>query len=220
MPQMQVVLDFLSQLRDNNNREWFAEHKTDYEAAKLHFETFIEDVIMNFAPVEDLLGLSPNDCTFRIYKDVRFSKDKSPYKINFACVFGRGGRKHAHFPYFLHIQPGHSFMGGGVYMPDPTQLKRIRQTIDEDPRALKTILTDKRFQKAFGDMGGEKLKTAPKGYPADHPDLMLLQHKQFLASRNFTDAEVSSPKFVKQFIGQCIALKSFLEYWRHLIHIQ
>ena len=217
MPQMQLVLDFLSKLRQNNNREWFNEHKTDYDAAKLHFETFIEDVIMNFAPVEDLFGLEPKDCTFRIYKDVRFSKDKSPYKINFACVFGRGGRKHAHFPFYLHIQPGDSFMGGGVYMPEPAQIKLIRQTIDEDPRALKGILADKRFKKTFGEMSGEKLKTTPKGYAVDHPDLALLQHKQFLITRNFTDAEVASPKFVKQFIDTCAAGKPFMDYWRQLL---
>ncbi len=217
MPQLKIVLDFLAQLRQNNDREWFAEHKADYETAKLNFEAFVEDVIMNFSPVEDLLGLSPKDCTFRIYKDVRFSRDKSPYKTNFACVFGRGGRKKAHFPYYLHIQPGESFTGGGVYMPDAAQIKRIRQTIDEDPRALKAILAEKRFKKAFGEMDGEKLKTAPKGYPVDHPDLALLQHKQFLASHSFTDAEVAAPKFMKQFIDHCATLKPFLEYWRQLL---
>lgn len=218
MPQMQLVLDFLKQLKQNNHREWFNEHKADYEAAKLNFETFIEDVIMNFSPVEDLMGLEPKECTFRIYKDVRFSRDKSPYKVNFACVFGRGGRKHAHFPYYLHVQPGgESFIAGGVYMPEAPQLKRIRQAIDDDPRPLKSVLADKRFTKVFGEMGGEKLKTTPKGYPADHPDLALLQHKQFIASHNYTDAEVASPKFVKLFIDHCAAMKPFLTYWRTTI---
>jgi uncharacterized protein (TIGR02453 family) len=212
MPHLQVTFNFLRQLAQNNNKAWFDAHRADYAAAKLQFEALLEDLIMNFGPVEDLLGMSPKDFTFRINRDVRFSNDKSPYKTNMAASLGRGGKKSHRLSYYLHLQPGESFIGGGIYMPEGDQLKLIRKQIDEDPRELKKIITNKDFVKYFGGLNGEKLKTAPKGYPPDHAEIALLKHKQFLAIHRLKESDVTSAKFVPHMVSVCRAMKPFNEY--------
>jgi uncharacterized protein (TIGR02453 family) len=220
MPQLHLVLDFLRQLKVHNDKTWFEAHRADYELARTHFEAFVEDVIMNFSPIEDVRGLSPKDCTFRIYRDVRFSNDKSPYKTNMAAVVGRGGRKSTRLPYYIHIDPEGSFLGGGVYMPTPEQLKRIRHQIDDDARELKKITGNKDFVKQFGGLTGERVKTAPKGYAADHPDIDLLRYKQFLAAHNLSEDDVLSPRLVSHVITVFKTLKPFNEYFNHLLGLR
>jgi uncharacterized protein (TIGR02453 family) len=217
MPQLQVTFNFLRQLAQNNNKAWFDAHRADYAAAKLQFEALLEDLIMNFGPVEDLLGMSPKDFTFRINRDVRFSNDKSPYKTNMAASLGRGGKKSRHLSYYLHVQPGESFIGGGIYMPEGDQLKVIRKQIDEDPREFKKIIANKDFVKYFGGLSGDKLKTAPKGYAPDHPEIELLRHKQFLAVHPLKESDVTSTKFVPHMVSVCKAMKPFNEYLSQLL---
>ena len=217
MPQLKITLGFLRQLAQNNNRDWFTAHRADYDAAKLQFEALLEDFIMSFSPVENLMGMSPKDFMFRINRDVRFSSDKSPYKISMSASLGQGGKKSRRLSYYLQIQPDDCFMGGGLYMPEGEQLKLIRKQIDEDPRALKKIIADKDFVKYFGGLSGDKLKTAPKGYAPDHPEIELLKHKQFLAIRNVKESDVTSPKFVQNTISAFKAMKPFNEYLSGLL---
>jgi uncharacterized protein (TIGR02453 family) len=217
MPQLQITFNFLRQLAQNNNKAWFDAHRKDYDAAKLQFEALLEDLVMNFGPVEDLIGMSPKDFTFRINRDVRFSNDKSPYKTNMAASLGRGGKKSRRLSYYLHLQPGESFIGGGIYMPEGDQLKIIRKQMDEDPREFKKMISNKDFVKTFGGLGGDKLKTAPKGYAPDHPEIELLKHKQFLVVHLLKESDVTSAKFVQHMVSVCKAMKPFNEYFNRLL---
>ena len=164
------VLDFLSELEQHNRRDWFEQNRPAYEAARQRFETFVDEVIDRLRTFEDLGPLSARDCTMRIFRDVRFSKDKSPYRTNMAASIARGGRHSTRIPYYLHVQPhDQSMAASGLYMPTPEQLARFRERIDEDPAPFKAILTDERFRQYFGEIGGERLKRAPAGYPRRPP---------------------------------------------------
>jgi uncharacterized protein (TIGR02453 family) len=217
MPQLQITLNFLRQLAKNNNKAWFDAHRKDYDTAKLQFEALLEDLIMNFGPIEDLFGMSPKDFTFRINRDVRFSADKSPYKLSMSAALGQGGRKSHRLSYYVHLQPGECFLGGGIYMPEGDQLKLIRKQLAEDAREFKKVIAGKDFVKAFGGLSGEKLKTAPKGYPPDHPEIELLKHKQFLAIHNVSERDVTSAQFVPHVIGVFKAMKPFNEYFNRVL---
>jgi uncharacterized protein (TIGR02453 family) len=213
MPQnLQTVLDFLVDLRFNNHKSWFDENRARYETAKRAFEELVADLIKKFAPVEALGETSVKDCVYRINRDIRFSKDKTPYKVHMAAVIGRGGRKAGVRSYYVHIQPGESMIAGGLYMPSPEELKVVRQHIARSGDQLERILASPDFVKFFGAMEGEKLKTTPKGYSSDHPYINLLQYKQFLAAHRLTDEEVLSDGLTGHIIEICQALKPFVSY--------
>lgn len=216
---LQVTLDFLIDLRFNNSRSWFEENRARYEQARRSVEVLIEDIIRQFAPVEDLGKLTPKECMFRINRDVRFSKDKSPYKTAMGIVIGKGGRKSTERSYYLHIEPNDSaFIAAGVYDPSPEQLKAIRQAIAEKPEALQKIITAPDFVRYFKTLEGEKLKTAPKGFAADHPAIDLLKHKQFLASHPLTDADLLKDDLAAYFVQVCAALKPLETYFQNIIN--
>lgn len=199
--QLDVTLKFLRQLAKNNNVEWFHAHRAEYDAARAAFELFVEELILQFNRHEDLGGVQPRDCMFRINRDVRFSADKSPYKIAMAAVVARGGRNSLRAGYYVHLEPGNSAMGGGVYMPDAARLLKIRRALDADADALRAILKKTAFKKTFGGLDDDDmLKTAPKGFPADHPALDLLRHKHFTATVGLTDAEIVAPEFSKRVV--------------------
>lgn len=220
MPQsLQVTLDFLQDLRFNNSRTWFEENRARYEQARRSVESLIEDIIRKFAPVEDLGKLTPKECMFRINRDVRFSKDKSPYKTAMGIVIGKGGRKSTERSYYLHIEPNDSaFIAAGVYDPSPEQLKAIRQAIAEKPQPLQKIIKAPDFIGFFGALQGEKLKTAPKGFAADHPAIELLKHKQFIATHPLTDADLLKDDFATYFVQVCTALKPLESYFQSIIN--
>lgn len=220
MPQaLQFTLDFLEDLRFNNNKTWFDENRKRYEQARSHFEALIDDIIHGFAAVEGLGKTSAKDCIFRINRDVRFSKDKMPYKTNFGALIGNGGRKTTERSYYLNLEPGNSFIAGGVYAPLPEHLKSIRETIAaDDGKKLTAIINHKDFKQYFGTMQGESLKTAPKGYAADHPAIDLLRHKQFLAMHPLNDPEVLEDDFAAHFIAVSKALKPFERYFNDITH--
>jgi uncharacterized protein (TIGR02453 family) len=217
MPQLQVTLDFLRKLAKHNNKTWFDAHRADYEQAKAHFEALLEDLVMRFDPIESLHGMTPRDFMYRINRDVRFSADKSPYKTNFAAVLGRAGRKSMRSAYYLHVQPGESFLGGGVYMPTPEQLKTIRTAIASNPSELQKISAAKDFVKYFGAMAGDKLKTAPKGFAPDHVAAELLKHKQFLVMHAVSEADVTAAGFAKHVIAVFKAMQPFNEYFNRVL---
>ena len=210
---MKVVLDFLGGLNKHNDRTWFEAHRADYERAQHEFEEFITQVIEKFGEVEDLSGVRAKDSIMRIYRDVRFSKDKSPYKTGFGASIGTGGRKSGKLPYHLHIQPGnHSMAAGGLYMPEPAQLNRFRAAIDKDTKRFKAIIAAPDFKKAFGALGGEMLKTAPQGYAKDHPEIDLLKHKQVTVVHPLSDEALVSSKVVQEVVGTFKAMKPFIDY--------
>jgi uncharacterized protein (TIGR02453 family) len=188
---MKTILDFLIQLKDNNNREWFADNKKLYEDAKVEFEEFVNMLIPQIKAFDSSVDVnSAKECTFRIYKDVRFSKNKEPYKTNFGAHIVKGGKKSPNSGYYFHIQPGESFAGGGLYMPEPNVLKNIRQNIYDYTDSFLEIINDKKFINTFGEMWGDKLKTPPKGFPKDFEHVEILKHKSFVVSKAISDNQL------------------------------
>ncbi len=213
------ILKFLKALSKNNDRGWFEKNKSDYLQAKEEFELFVGKVLeelIKFNP--SLAGLNPKKLPFRIYRDVRFSKDKRPYKTNMGAGFSPNGKLVQEPGFYLHIQPGGSFVAGGIYMPDPANLGKIRQEIDYNGEKLEKILRDKKFKKWFkGFSDFDKLKNMPKGYAKDHPRIEWLKHKTFIVSHAFTDAEVKDKKFLKQITEASRAMKPLNEFLKDAI---
>src|SRR5436305_5515767 len=177
------TLEFLRDLRANNDRAWFEQNRRRYDIARGHYEAFITDLIAQFSTFEDLGSISADQCIYRIYRDVRFSPDKTPYKTNLGAVIGKGGRKTIGRTYYIQIGPeGESMIAAGLYMPSKEELEKMRRSIADDSSKLRKILNKRDFKRYFNGLEGEMLKTAPQGYRKDHPDIDLLRHKQFLAS--------------------------------------
>jgi uncharacterized protein (TIGR02453 family) len=207
------TLDFLRDLRSNNNKPWFDANKARYIEASAAFEQLVSDLLEHFGVVDDLGGVSAKDCIFRIYRDTRFATDKSPYKIGMGALLGRGGRKHDGRSYYLHIEPdGQSMLAGGFFAPTPAELERVREAIARDASELKEIIGGADFARYFGSMQGETLKTAPQGYPKDHPDVALLRHKQFLAESAMSDKQVLAPDLIPHILRVFTAMKPFVTY--------
>lgn len=192
---MQEIYSFLSDLAQNNNREWFNEHKKRYKKANAQFLDVVQELIFGINEFDDLGPLSAKECVFRIYRDVRFSKNKNPYKENMGGYIARGGRKSGLAGYYIHVQPGESFIAGGQYGPNKEQLQAIRASIMEDATPLREVIAAEGFQKYFGELGGDKVKTAPRGIKRDHPEIDLLRHKQFVVMHQVTDAQVLAADF-------------------------
>ena len=190
---LQTILDFLKNLTENNNREWFAANKNSYLEAKKNFEELVTILIPKLGEFdEEVKYLTPPECIYRIYRDVRFSPDKSPYKTYFGAYMApRGGRKSILGGYYVHLEAGSSMLGGGIYCPAPDALKKIRHSIYENYDELEEILNDPQFVSVFGKMDSdEKLKKAPAGFPADFKGMEYLKFKHFLASHFLTDSAV------------------------------
>ncbi len=207
------ILGFLDELSQNNNKIWFDQHRPDYEAARSSFEQLIDELIDEFRASDHLQGLTAKDCIARIYRDIRFTKDKSPYKTNLAAVIAPGGWRSTYIGYYISISPhGQSMVAGGLYHPTQEQLNRFRQVISENADAFKKIIGAQDFLQAFGTVEGERLKTAPKGYDRTHPEIALLQLKQIMAIHHFSDQEVVAHNFSAQVARICQAMKPFLAY--------
>ncbi len=194
------TFDFLKELKAKNDREWFTANKTKYEKAKAEFEVFIDALIARIARFDpNIAHHKAKDCIFRIYRDVRFSQDKSPYKVHFGAHVSPAVKKsdiHSRAGYYIHLEPGGSFLAGGAYLPQGDWLKAIRQEIAYNPEEFKGILKAPSFKKYFKEMEGEQLKTAPRDYPKDHPEIELLKYKSFLASHYCDDKHVLSTDFL------------------------
>jgi uncharacterized protein (TIGR02453 family) len=188
------TLKFLTNLQKNNNRDWFEKSRSAYEAARIDFQNFIQLVIDDLERKDaTITGLSARDCLFRINRDVRFSKDKSPYKTNMGASIKREGKKSPYAGYYFHAEPGKSFTGGGLWMPDAAALKKVRQEIDYNWEEFHAIITAKNFKAVFGDLykGNEvSLSTNPKGYDKENPAIHYLKLKSFIAEQSITDDEL------------------------------
>jgi uncharacterized protein (TIGR02453 family) len=208
-----ALIKFLEQLGKNNNKEWFDAHKKEYETLRKDWIQFVSELIPAFGAFDPtLLHLEPKDCLFRINRDVRFSKDKSPYKTNFGSSLNAGGKKAEFFGYYLHIEPKGCFMAGGAYGPSPASLAAIRQEIDYNAKEFHSIVTHKSFIKHFGSLTGETLVRPPKGYEVDNPSIGYLKHKSFLAQRSLSMEEVTSTKLIAQLVQTGQAMKPLIDF--------
>lgn len=191
------TLNFLSTLKDNNNREWFAENKTWYERSRLDVEETVGQLIRRFTEFDlGMKYLDPKKCIFRIYRDTRFSPDKTPYKTHFGVVFNPNGIKNS--GYYLHIDPEGSFLCCGLFMLQPDQLKAVRQGIYLNFDAFSAIINNKKFKKEFGDLvhDEEDLKRVPNGFDKDHPAAEYMKLKHFYIMHNVAEKELLSEKFI------------------------
>lgn len=204
---------FLNDLKKNNNREWFTANKDRFENAKKEFENFIDQLILGIAAFDNSIAhFTAKDCVFRIYRDVRFSKDKSPYKTHFGAHITSAPKKseiHSRAGYYVQVAPGDSFLGGGAYLPQSSWLQAIRQEINYHGDEFQGILNTADFIKHFGKMEGEKLSKMPKGYAIDHPYIELIKHKSFLGMCSCEDNLVTSNRFLDHCIGAFKALYPF-----------
>lgn len=192
-----LPIQFLSRLKENNNREWFNENKNEFEKAKNEFEIFVNSLIKEISLFENnLSGLEAKKTIFRIYRDVRFSKDKTPYKKSFGSYIAPGGRKSIFAGYYLHIEPGGSFLAGGMHSPSSENLAKIRQEILYNIDEYKSIINNKDFKINFENIRGEKLKRPPKGFPGDFPDIELLKHKEYIVIHNLNDDLIVNDNFL------------------------
>ncbi|QJW90512.1 DUF2461 domain-containing protein [Spirosoma taeanense] len=211
------TLDFLRDLVQNNNREWFQANRSRYDAAKTELCGVVERVLTNMSAFEPLSNTSVKDCIFRINRDIRFSKDKAPYKSNLAFAIGPGGRHSGRIDYFIQIQPGNqSFLGGGMWQPTPANLTKFRQEVDYNVDELKNIIEADAFKAYFPEAAGEVMKTTPKGYSADHPNIDLLRRKELFFMHRYTDKEVLKPNFADEIVRGCQLLKPYCDFLNYL----
>ncbi|MFT4023643.1 MAG: DUF2461 domain-containing protein [Flavihumibacter sp.] len=213
-----ATFSFLKSLKKNNDKSWFDAHRPAYEAAKKDMEQFVQSVIDAHAKTDSSLSpLKAKECMFRINRDVRFSKNKSPYKTNFGASINPDGRKAMTPGYYIHIAPGNSFVGGGLYMPAPADLKAVRQEIDYNLAAFKKIIESKTFKKIYGglsDAAEWKLSRVPQGFDKDSPAAPYLQYKSYVAMQHLPD-EVLTGKKAKNAVTEAFAaLQPLLAFLR------
>lgn len=210
------TFSFLKELAENNNREWFMANKDRYETARENVIDFTAEFIKELQKIDPQLDkdLEAKKCIMRIYRDIRFSKDKTPYKTNFGISIPTHGQKAGRAEYFLHLASGNSFIAGGYWMPQPDHLKAIRQEIDYNGQTLKAIIEDKEFVKLFGDFTTQdQLKNLPKEYSADNENIKLLKLKSFVALHNLTEDELkesTAPAMVASICKRIAPLNEFI----------
>ncbi|NND72925.1 MAG: DUF2461 domain-containing protein [Rhodothermales bacterium] len=194
-----ATLKFLKELKANNNRDWFNDNKPRYESARDEFVEFVRALQSEIGKFDKaVLNLDPKKAVFRIYRDVRFSKNKDPYKTALAArLMPSAGQDGRNAGYYIHIQPGNCILAGGAYGPEKEWLRSIRDEIDYDAEPLRKVLARKAFKKYFGALEGDQLKTAPKGFERDHRDIDLLRHKSFVAYHKMPDKTVATAGFHK-----------------------
>lgn len=209
MPQQLItkeVLDFLLDLKKNNNREWLTANKTRFKTIENQVKQFYEEVRELMEKHDTIERLK----MFRIYRDVRFSKDKTPYKSHFAGSFSRAGAE-LRGGYYLQIKPGETFVATGFWDPNKEDLFRIRKELEMDASEFRATIEKKSFRDIWGDLQGEGVKTAPKGFDKEHPDIDLIRKKQFIFVRNFSDAEVLSTDFAHQVDASFNAIRPYFD---------
>lgn len=207
-----TTLDFLAALKENNNRDWFAEQKSEFQKEQKKAKDFYNAILEQLKSHDDIEGIK----MFRIYRDVRFSLDKTPYKPHFAGSFSRVTKK-LRGGYYLRIRPGESFLAGGFWEPNKEDLLRIRKEFEIDTAEIRSILSNPTFIKYFGKLQGDSLKTAPRNFDKEHPDMDLIKMKQFIVVRNFTDEEVLSPDFLERINESYKAMRPYFNYMSEVL---
>jgi uncharacterized protein (TIGR02453 family) len=211
------TIHFLKSLKKNNNKPWFDKNKEKYLAAKYNFEEFVALLLQRLVLFDsDMKELTAKNCTFRINRDIRFSKNKTPYKVSLSASFNRGGKKTIFAGYYFHVQPGgNSFVGGGLWMPEPPCLKKLRQEIDYSLPEFKKIITSPAFKKHYDGLERDEknmLVNVPKGYDKENPAADFLKMKSFVATKNISDAEVLSPGLINEVIQSFKALMPLIKF--------
>jgi uncharacterized protein (TIGR02453 family) len=209
---LKSTLVFLSDLESNNNRPWFEEHKGRYNEARAAFEGLVDELIQRCSAYEDLSGVTAKTSVMRIYRDIRFSRDKTPYNAWMAAHITPGGKKSGQCGFGLRLASGNSGAAGGLWSPSPDQLARFRRTLDQDEEAFLDLIHAPDFVHHFGNLQGEMLKTVPKGFPKDHSAAEFLKLKQVYALRPFWDEAVLADDFADQLVAAFLAMKPFLNY--------
>ena len=206
------LFDFLRELRLNNNKPWFEANKGWYEKSRANMVSFIGSLVLEIKTVEPIVEKEAKKYVGRIYRDLRFSKDKTPYHSYFNALIERGGDGKK-CPLYLHLEPGNCFLGGGLWQPEPDLLKRVRQEIDYNGSVLHEIIENKKFIKFFHELSGDKLLRAPKGYEPDNPNLELLKLKQYIVHRRFDEKLVISGAFQTEILSTYDAAIPFFTFF-------
>ncbi len=210
------TLKFLSDLKKNNNKPWFDANRARYEAARIDFQNFMQLVIDALQKKDTTItGMQARDCLFRVNRDIRFSNDKTPYKSNFGASIKREGKKSVYAGYYFHLEPGKSFVGGGLWMPEPATVKKMRQEIDYNWEEFQTIIIAKKFKAVYGDVykGSDvSLLKMPKGYETDHPAIAYLKLKSFIAEAPVADEALTKATLHKTTVTAYEALHPFLDF--------
>ncbi|NIJ54271.1 DUF2461 domain-containing protein [Dyadobacter arcticus] len=213
------TLHFLSQLAENNNRDWFQENRKLYDASKADMEQLVGYLITEVGKFQDLGNLQVKECLLRINRDIRFSKNKAPYKNNLSAGIGPGGKSSGKIDYYIQVQPhDQTFIGGGMWETTTEQLARFRQEIDYNADELKAIISKDDFREYFPEIHGEVLKTTPKGYSKEHPEIDLLKHKQLFFIHKYSDKEVASRDFGAMVLKGIGLLKPFTDYMNYVLY--
>lgn len=210
-----TILSFLNQLKKNNSREWMEEHRKEYEKAKADFYSFTEMLISAIATFDSSVGtLKAKDCAFRINRDVRFSKNKEPYKTNMGAYINQNGKKGRGAGYYFHVEPNNIFIAAGVWMPEPGDLAKIRQEIDYNWLEWEKIIKDKSMRKYFleGVDESDKLVRPPKGYEADNPAIEFIKLKSFIIRKGFSQVSTLDQSFVKTVADQFKSARKMMAF--------
>lgn len=210
------TISFLKAVAKNNDREWFAKHKDTYTKALDNMICFADALLLEMNKHDTIETATGKKSLHRIYRDVRFSKEKTPYNTHWGGGFRRA-TKRLRGGYYYHIEPGNSYAIGGFWGPNPEDLQRIRQDIDLNYEDWRKLLSNKTFVKTFGELVGDQLTSAPKGYAKDHPAIDLLRYKQFLIKHEFTDAEVLAPDFVKNINDVYKKMRPYFDYMSEVL---
>lgn len=212
----QSSIDFLKAIGKNNNRDWFNAHKAQFQQEQEHIAAFAEGILQRLSMHDEIETPSGKAGLYRIYRDTRFSSDKTPYKTNWSGGFRRATRLRRG-SYYFQIEPGNSFVGGGFWGPVPQDLKRIREDIAFDAAPLRKIISAAAFRSSFGSLKGEQVKTTPKGFEATHEAIDLLRYKQFLLVRKFSDQEVLQASFPEEVNKTFKNMRPFLDYMSEVL---
>lgn len=214
----QDLISFLSELKQNNHKEWFDLNRNRYQKLRKDFIDFIDKLIPQIAEYDsNINGLEGKKCVFRINRDIRFSPDKTPYKTNVGAYISQGGKKGPFAGYYLHIEPGGSFLAGGIYQPESKVLKEIRSEIYYDVEKFKALINDKNFKKYFKEIWSEKLKAAPRGFSKDWPEIELLKFKNYTVIHEIDDNKITDKKFLDYSMNVFKALYPFNSYFNDVI---
>jgi uncharacterized protein (TIGR02453 family) len=215
-----TTFQFLSQLKQNNNKEWFDQNRPVYSQIRSQFELFVEAVIGLISEFDKEAGQTTAKASiFRINRDIRFSRDKMPYKTNLGAFIAQGGRKGIHAGYYIHVEPGSCFLAGGIYMPSGPMLKAIRDDIYHNYPEFKEIITAPEFRKHFGDgVGGEKLKSVPRGYPPDFEGIEYLKYKSYTVYKDEPDSLYQKPAFSEELKSVFRSMAPYNHFLNEAVH--
>lgn len=212
------LFTFLKEIKENNNKEWFDANRSRYKDLREHFINYVTLLVHELGQMDPSVAFQdPKKTVFRINRDIRFSQDKSPYKTNMGSFITPGGKNAQNAGYYLHIEPGECMIAGGIYMPPSKELKIIRDEVFNNAAEFRSIIEDKEFKETFGELYGEKLKTAPQGFPKDHPDIDLVRYKSYTVARMVPDSFLTSPDSLNEVMEVYRVMKPLNDFLNHAL---